>query len=208
MGTACLLLVLCLIPHIGVRVNGSPRWLRVAGWTYQPSELAKLALILFLSWWMGKNQRHIREFKQGFLWPLLICAPLLLLVAKQQDLGSTAIMVAIVAAILFSAGTRWIYAAWVPLLGLAGIVATSLLIPERMARWRAFFHPEHALNDKGYQQLQALIALGSGGLSGLGPRQQPPEDVLPAGGQHRLSSSRSSARRWACGWPWPWSSRS
>ena len=55
LGFAGFLLVLCLIPHVGLRINGSPRWLRVAGWTYQPSEFAKLALILFLSWWMGKN---------------------------------------------------------------------------------------------------------------------------------------------------------
>jgi len=168
LGLACVLLVMCLIPHVGVKVNGSPRWLRIAGWTYQPSELAKLALILFLSWWMGKNQRHICEFKVGFLWPFLLTAPLLLLVAKQQDLGSTAIMVAIVAAILFSAGTPWRYVIPVPLVGLSAIVITSIFIPERLARWQAFLHPEHALNDKGYQQLQALIALGSGGLSGLG----------------------------------------
>src|SRR5476649_1002581 len=77
-GVACLMLVLCLIPHIGVKVNGSPRWLRLAGWTYQPSEFAKLALILFLSWWMGKNQRRAGEFLKGFLWPMLSVAPVLL----------------------------------------------------------------------------------------------------------------------------------
>src|ERR1700721_3323869 len=57
-GACGILLVLCLVPHIGVRVNGSPRWLRLGGWTYQPSEAAKLALVLFLSWWMGKSQRY------------------------------------------------------------------------------------------------------------------------------------------------------
>src|ERR1700677_4589909 len=66
LGFACVLLVLCLIPHIGVRINGSPRWLRLAGWTYQPSEFVKLALVLFLSWWMGKNQRRSGEFQKGF----------------------------------------------------------------------------------------------------------------------------------------------
>src|SRR5277367_5649103 len=70
LGLAGVLLVLCLVPHIGLRVNGSPRWLRVAGWTYQPSEFAKPALILFLSWWMGKNQRRAGEFLKGFLWPV------------------------------------------------------------------------------------------------------------------------------------------
>ena len=69
-GLACVLLLLCLVPHVGLKVNGSPRWLRVAGWTYQPSEFAKLALILFLSWWMGKNHRRISEFMPGIFWPV------------------------------------------------------------------------------------------------------------------------------------------
>ena len=64
-GLACVLLALCLVPHIGVKVNGSPRWLRLAGWTYQPSEFAKLALILFLAWWLGKKQQPRRRFDEG-----------------------------------------------------------------------------------------------------------------------------------------------
>lgn len=167
-GVACVLLVLCLVPHVGLRVNGSPRWLRVAGWTYQPSEFAKLALILFLSWWMGKNQRRVREFLKGFFWPMVCTAPLLLLVAKQQDLGTTAIMLAILVAMMFCAGARLIYLLPVPIMGLVAIVMSSILIPERYARWMAFLHPDHTASGKGWQQLQALIALGSGGLSGLG----------------------------------------
>jgi len=167
-GVACFLLILCLIPHVGVRINGSPRWLRLAGWTYQPSEFAKLALILFLSWWMGKNQRHAGEFTRGLLWPILITTPLLLLMIRQQDLGTTAIMLAILVTILFCAGTRIIYLMPVPIIGLAGILISSVFIPERLARWKAFLHPELDPLGKGHQQLQALIALGSGGLSGLG----------------------------------------
>jgi len=167
-GVACFLLVLCLIPHIGVKINGSPRWLRLGGWTYQPSEFAKLALIIFLSWWMGKNQRHAGEFKKGILLPLLCTLPLLLLMVRQQDLGTTAIMLAILVAILFCSGAKLIYLLPVPILGLAGILLTSVFIPERLARWRAFLHPELDPLGKGHQQLQALIALGSGGVSGLG----------------------------------------
>jgi len=167
-GLACLLLVLCLIPHVGVMINGSRRWLRVAGWTYQPSEFAKLALIFFLSWWMGKNQRHVHEFLKGFFWPIVCTAPILLLMVRQEDFGTTAIMLAILVAIMFCAGTRMIYLVPVPILGFAGLVAITLLKPERLARWMAFLHPEHASDPKGWQQLQALIALGSGGLSGLG----------------------------------------
>lgn len=167
-GIACVLLVLCLIPHVGLRINGSPRWLRVAGWTYQPSEFAKLALIFFLSWWMGKNQRHAGEFMRGLFWPLVCTAPLLVLMIKQQDLGTTSIMLAILVVMLFCAGTKLVYLTPVPLLGLAAIVVSSLIIPERLARWKAFLHPELDPLGKGHQQLQALIALGSGGPTGLG----------------------------------------
>jgi cell division protein FtsW len=161
------LLVLCLTP-VGVRVNGSPRWLRLAGWTYQPSELAKLALIVFLSWWMGKSQRHSREFLRGFLLPVACTVPLLLLVAKQQDLGTTLIMLGILVVMMFCAGTRLFYLLPVPVLGVGSILVASLFIHQRFARWTAFLHPELHRGDTGYQQWQALIALGSGGLWGLG----------------------------------------
>jgi cell division protein FtsW len=168
LGIACVMLLLCLIPHIGVKVNGSPRWLRLAGWTYQPSEFAKLALILFLSWWMGKNQRRAGEFLKGFFWPILCAAPVFFLMVRQQDYGTTSILLAILVAILFCSGTRLLYLLPVPVLGLLGIVVISLFNPQRMARWMAFLHPDQFRDGAGYQQWQGLIALGSGGLSGLG----------------------------------------
>jgi cell division protein FtsW len=139
LSAACVMLVLCLVPHIGVKINGSPRWLRVAGWTYQPSEFAKLALILFLSWWMGKNQRHARELKSGLLLPVLCAAPMLLLTA----------------------------------IGGLGMAIRAISTPERWARivawWHFVHHPESVVvGSKFWQQLQGLIALGSGGLWGLG----------------------------------------
>jgi len=168
---AWVLLALCLIPHIGVRINGSPRWLRMAGWTYQPSEFAKLALILFLSWWMGKNQRRSGEFLKGFLWPVLGVIPLLGLMIAQQDYGTTLIMVTITAAMMFCAGSRLLYLFPASIAGVAGVVVISLFKAERWGRWMAFLHPhvDHPVMDaKNWQQLQALIALGSGGLTGLG----------------------------------------
>jgi cell division protein FtsW len=173
LGIACVLLVLCLIPHVGLRINGSPRWLRLAGWTYQPSEFAKLALILFLSWWMGKNQRHAGEFMKGFFWPVACILPLLLLMVKQQDYGTTAIMLAILVALMFVAGARMTYLVPLPILGFTGLICYAISTPERWARieawWSAFMHPDHVMaGGKGWQQLQALIALGSGGVSGLG----------------------------------------
>ena len=171
LGLSCVLLTFCLVPHIGVRINGSPRWLRVGGWTYQPSEFAKVALILFLSWWMGKNQRRSGEFLKGFFLPVLCTAPLFALMVKQQDFGTTAIMLAILAAMMFCAGTKLLYLFPGSVCALAGVFLISFFKPERYARWMAFLHPhlDHSVMDaKKWQQLQALIALGSGGLSGLG----------------------------------------
>jgi cell division protein FtsW len=171
-GFACFLLALCLVPRIGHASHGSARWLHVAGFTYQPSELAKLALIFFLSWWMGKNQRRIGELLKGFCWPVLIVAPILLLMIIQQDFGTTAIMGAILVAIMFSAGSKMLYILPSAVLGVASIVVISLFKPERHARWMAFLHTgattDPALLEKMHQQQQALIALGSGGIWGLG----------------------------------------
>jgi len=171
-GVASVLLALCLVPHIGLKVNGSPRWLRVDGWTYQPSEFAKLALILFLAWWLGKHQREANDLWKGLLWPLAGAFPILLLTAWQQDFGTTAIMLAIVLAVLFSAGVNLLYLTPVVVAGFAGLVTLSFFKPERYARWMAFFHSAHSTDpmvlQKIYQQNQALIALGSGGLWGLG----------------------------------------
>lgn len=172
LGMACVLLALCLVPHVGLKVNGSPRWLGARGsWTYQPSEFAKLALILFLSWWMGKNQRRTGEFLKGFFWPVLAVTPMLLLMIKQEDFGTTAIMLAILVAMMFTAGTRLLHLIPILIFGFSGLLLITLFKPERMARWMAFLHPHlnnAAVDPKAWQQLQALIALGSGGLTGLG----------------------------------------
>jgi cell division protein FtsW len=172
-GAAGVMLMLCLIPHVGARINGSPRWLRFAGWTYQPSEFAKVALILFLSWWMGKNQRHARELNRGLALPVLCTLPVLLLMTLQQDYGTTAIMLAILVTILFVAGSRMLYLLPLPVIGFTGLSIYAISTPERWGRilawWNSFMHPDHvAQGGKGWQQLQGLIALGSGGMWGLG----------------------------------------
>jgi cell division protein FtsW len=173
LGVACVLLVLCLVPHIGVRINGSPRWLRFGGWTYQPSEFAKLALILFLSWWMGKNQRHARDFKKGLMIPVACSLPMLLLMVRQQDYGTTAIMMTVLIAILFIGGVRTTYLIPLPIFGFTGLAVYAISTPERWGRilawWNFVQHPDHVVvGSKFWQQLQGLIALGSGGLWGLG----------------------------------------
>ncbi len=173
LGVACVLLLLCLIPHVGVCIKGSPRWLRVGGWTYQPSEFAKLALILFLSWWMGKNQRRVRELSRGLLLPVLCLSPLLLLMVLQQDNGTTVILLIILIMMMFVAGTRLIYLLPLTAVGGVGMAVRAVFTAGRSERieawWHFVQHPESVVvGSKFWQQLQGLIALGSGGTWGLG----------------------------------------
>ena len=139
LGLAIVLLGLCLVPHIGQKINGSPRWIRVAGWTYQPSEFAKVVLIIFLSWWMGKHQRHSGEFLKGFVWPILCVAPLFALMVTQQDFGTTAIMLAILAAILFCGGTNMFYLGLAAALAMSALIVTTTYNHERMGRMKAWW---------------------------------------------------------------------
>ncbi len=162
LGLATLLLALLLIPHLGKTINGSRRWLSIGGWTYQPSEFAKVALILFLSWWMGKNQRRSGEFLKGFLYPLLCTVPMFALMVKQQDFGTTAIMLAIVAAILFCGGTNLFHLGLIALLAVAGLAVTTTYNHERMGRMKAWWttvHQSdvHLTDDEARQQIQTLI---------------------------------------------------
>lgn len=162
LGLAIILLALCLVPHLGAKINGSARWLRVAGWTYQPSEFAKVALILFLSWWMGKYQRRSGEFLKGFVWPILCTLPVFGLMVVQQDYGTTLIMLAILGAILFCGGTNVLHLGMVALLALAGLIVTTTYNHERMGRMKAWWSTVHQSDvsltpNEAKQQVQALI---------------------------------------------------
>ncbi len=173
LGIACFLLLLSVLPHVGTKMNGSSRWLRYGGFGYQPSELAKLGLVLFLAWWMGKNQRRAGELWRGLVLPVLYLLPMLGLMVFQQDYGTTAIMMAVTVSIFFVAGSRLLYLLPLPVIGFSGLVIHVLANHERLARinawWDFFTHPEHVhANSKFWQQLQGLIALGSGGMWGLG----------------------------------------
>jgi cell division protein FtsW (lipid II flippase) len=162
LGVATVLLAILLIPHLGRKINGSARWLQVAGWTYQPSEFAKVALIIFLSWWMGKYQRRSGEFLKGFLLPLLCVVPMFALMVIQQDFGTTAIMLAIVAAILFCGGSNLFHLGLIAVLAATGLLITTTYNHERMGRmkawWSTVHHSELNLSDdEAKLHVQALI---------------------------------------------------
>ncbi len=164
---AVVLLVLCFIPPIGARINGSSRWIRLGFGTFQPSELGKFAAVSMLAWWFSREERVEGQKLKGFVVPLALVSFLMGLIVLEVDVGSTALIGATTLVIMIVAGSPWKFV--LPVIGAGvGVIASAiLLMPERMGRFLAFLHPERYPKDA-YQTEQGLIALGSGGISGLG----------------------------------------
>ena len=162
------LMMACFLPKVGVRMNDANRWLNLGFVTIQPMELAKIGLVALLAFWMGTHQKTIGGFRDGVVIPMGLLGCMGLLCAFQKDLGTASLMLLIVTLMMFIAGTRPAYLILMVMAGLAGIIVVAIHDPEKMDRLLAFLHPEQHKQDGGYQIWMALIAFGSGGLSGLG----------------------------------------
>jgi cell division protein FtsW len=160
--------VLLIACYAYPKINGSHRWIRFAGFSMQPSEIGKIAAIAFLAAWYQRYEAQSREFWKGVVFPLLIVGVLMGLVAPEVDLGTTTIIALTSFTMIFVAGARVLYLAPFPIVGLAGLAYAAIKIPERLKRIMAFLDLEHHLKGGGYQQYNGLIALGSGGVDGLG----------------------------------------
>jgi len=165
---ALVLLGLCFVPHIGMRVNGSFRWLNLRVVTFEPSEAAKLAAIIFLATWFSKYAPESHRFFKGFFFPLLAVGMMMALIAREVDLGTTGLLVGVTFLIMFVAGTSLLYIGMLALGGVAGIFFIAFHMKERLGRIMAFMDLEKYKEGAGLQQWQALIAFGSGGIDGLG----------------------------------------
>jgi len=161
-----LLLILVFIPGIGQTINGARRWLNVFGFSFQPSECAKVLIPAVFIQWVLKQTGPI-EFKP-FLKTLLFLAVPTVLIFIEPDNGTTAILAAVLSMLFFLTRIRWTYWA-LPLLCLVGVgaVAASFMphVPDRI---RVYLHPETDIRGKGHQPHQAKIAAGSGGMFGRG----------------------------------------
>lgn len=167
-GVAVVLLALCFVPPIGIRLNGSRRWLALGGFTLQPSELAKLAAVFFLAAWYARHEKTSGKLLQGFAIPIAVVSVLLVLIVFEVDLGTTALIGATMFVIMFIAGANPALLGVLSALGVSAIFFVATMLPERMERLTAFMDPEKYKQDAGLQQMQALIAWGSGGVQGLG----------------------------------------
>src|SRR5881396_684788 len=161
-------LALCYIPHIGMRINGSRRWVGFGPITFQPSELAKTATIFFLAAWFARREKPDGNLLSEFIVPLAIISLPAALVLGEVDLGTTALIGTTAFVVMFVAGTNPLWLAGLAFAGLGGLLVVATQISERMGRPSAFLHPQNYKDDAGLQQMQALIAWGSGGMDGLG----------------------------------------
>lgn len=163
-----ILLILVLIPGIGSVRNGSRSWFGIASFGIQPSEAAKLGLIIFTSKYLSKSDKFLKSYKYG-VFPILaitfFCFGLIML---EPDLGTGVILVMAITALLFVSGVNMKFFYALAFLGVIGLVVLIVIAPYRMDRITAFIDPWKDANGTGFQIIQSLYAIGPGGLLGTG----------------------------------------
>jgi cell division protein FtsW len=167
-GLIALTVVLLLAVFAFPPINGARRWIRFAGFSLQPSELTKIALPVFLAYFLTKNEKSVGEIRETVL-PCL--AGLLLLgglVFMEKDLGTTIVLCTVFSAVYFAAGARILHIASVAALMVVAGIGAIVFAPWRVARLMAFVDPFKYADDEGYQVVQSLYAIGSGGIFGEG----------------------------------------
>jgi cell division protein FtsW len=164
----CLVLLgLVLIPGIGGKVGGSSRWIKLPGFNLQPSEMAKLALIMYMAYSLDKKQDKVKSLTAGFIPYMIVLMFLICCLVLQPDLGGALTLAAVAMAMLFAAGTRLTYIVSMFLLSLP-LLAIKLSRGYHKGRIDAFLNPWSDPEGKGFQIIQSWLALGTGGLFGQG----------------------------------------
>ncbi|MEP4485736.1 MAG: putative lipid II flippase FtsW [Halioglobus sp.] len=165
---AMALLILVLLPGIGKNVNGSQRWLPLGPFTLQPSELAKMALVIYLASFLVRHEHEVRNEWRGFVTPMVVLGAMALLLMAEPDFGATVICAGTAFGMLFLAGVQlrhFLLVLGVSFLGLAGLIFSA---PYRVARLTAYTDPWADPFGSGFQLVQSLIAFGRGEIVGVG----------------------------------------
>ncbi|MBQ9059726.1 MAG: cell division protein FtsW [Firmicutes bacterium] len=169
---AMILIVAALVAvlFVGQERNGAVRWLGVGGLTFMPGEWAKLAIILFIAWFMGEKPGRAKSLLLGILPVLLITGVCAFLVIQQPNLSTAITICGIAVAMLLVAGMHWIYVGITGALGVCGLLFILFFMKDSFwyTRMTNFLDPFQDMYGEGYQVAQSLLALGSGGLTGVG----------------------------------------
>jgi cell division protein FtsW len=162
------LVLLAAVPFLGANINAARRWFVFGPLSFQPVEVAKLALISYLAYSLAKKADKVKTFTVGFVPHLVVCAVMMVLLLMQPDLGSSLILGAMTLTLLFVAGAKVSYLMFAVLAAAPVVYQMIVGTPWRLKRFMAFFNPEAYADGVAYQIMQSLIAVGSGGVSGVG----------------------------------------
>jgi cell division protein FtsW len=162
------LLVLVLVPGFGVTVNGARRWFAAGPIQFQPSELMKISLVLYVARYLADHPKRMRSFRQAIAPIALAAGPAILLIVIEPDLGTSLVVAFTIGSLLIAAGLPMRYIGILAAIGVGGVVLLAVAQPYQAARLTSFLHPWSVGRSAGYQAVQGQIALGSGGLLGVG----------------------------------------
>jgi cell division protein FtsW len=170
LGASFVLLLLVMVPGFGVEVNGARRWFAVGPIQFQPSEVMKLALILYVARYLADHPKRMRGFRQAVAPIAAIAGPACLLIVVEPDLGTALVIAFAITSLLIAAGMPGRYLGLLLAIGVGIVVLLVLAQPYERVRLTTFLHPwaEATKAGPGYQAVQGQIALGSGGLVGVG----------------------------------------
>jgi cell division protein FtsW len=170
-GVAIVLLILVLLPlphGITKKINGAHRWFILPGMRLQPSELGKIAVILAIAWYAERSQRFMHTWWRGIVVPGVIAGSIIGLIFVEPDRGTTILMSCVTGSMLLIAGVRWKYIVPPLVVGAVGFAFAIWRDPVRMRRIMSWLDMEEHKTGSGFQAYQAMLALGSGGWTGLG----------------------------------------
>ena len=165
---ALVALALVLIPGIGSMRGGARRWIGIGPFSFQPSEFAKIAVVLYLARSISRKRERMQQFAFGVLPHLIVVGLCAVLIARQPDFGTAAILVLVLLLMLFGGGARPAHLLGLTLSVLPVVALAVAYAPYRMRRIMAFLDPWSYSKDIAFQLVQSLIAFGSGGLTGVG----------------------------------------
>ena len=165
---AGVLLVLVLVSPFGQAINGTRRWIRLGIVSFQPAELAKLALVIYLAAFLAKKGEEISDFRRGLVPPLAVAGLLALLVLAQPDLGNCLTLITLTFTLLFLAGGHARHLGLIVLAALPPLAVAIWVAPYRLRRIFAFIDPWSDPRGSGFQIIQSWLAFGNGGILGEG----------------------------------------
>lgn len=163
-----LLLLLITLSPLSPAINGARRWIRLGPVSIQPMEFVKIALGLYLAYFMSSKQDLIKTFSRGVIPPFAVTGLFCFLLLLQPDFGSAVVVASILFFMCLAGGTRLIYILFSLALAAAGAIALAIAEPYRLRRLLAFLNPFDDARDTGYQLVQSLLAIGSGSFFGVG----------------------------------------